>query len=445
MSVEDQLKDLKRIADYGIEKGLAFGADRVFVSCSYGKQSRVCFEKSDFNLAAKHEGTGLSITVHCQQKCGSASINTHNKQDVDAALKRALTLAKHSVKDDNLAMAPKSSYADIDLPSDPELTNLKLDQVIEMGKLLVSNLQTPLISVDNASVELSHGSRLIANSLGMEASDSSSSLNWSAMGMAIDGDDITSFDYESDFSSQWKLCPAGIEATAHRLSKKLISQLGAKKAPQSYRGQVLLCPTLLDELLLDPCIYHMVGGNIMDGKSRFEKSIGDTITNINFSLHDHPHDPTMRGCTAYSGEGVPTQTTTLIDKGTLKSHCDSVYSAKCRGTRATGNGGGPHAAVVTPGATSLNNLITAVDSPLLAPTRFSGNIDPITGDFSGLAKGGRWWNRGEDLGPVKELMIAGNAFEILNKPLLLSREVESDGGSFKLPYALVDGISVNAD
>ncbi len=445
MNEDKQLEHLKAIANYSLERGLKLGADKVFVSCSYGRQSRVCYEKNDFNLAARHEGTGLSITVHHQQKAGSAAINTHSKKDVDEALERALTLAKHSISDEHLSMAPKASYAEIDLPLDPELTHLSLDQVIEMGKLLVSALKSPLISIDTASVELSYGSRLIANSLGMEASDCSSSLNWSAMGMAIQGDDLTSFDYESDFSSLWSTCPARIGSTANKLSEKLIAQLGAKKAPNSYCGKALLCPTLFDELLLDPCVYHIMGANIMDGKSRFESNIGDEIVHPNLNLHDHPHNPNMRGCTAYSGEGVPTQTMTLIDKGVLKSHCDSIYSAKRRSTKATGNGGGPHAAFVTPGTTALKDLITSNEGPLLAPTRFSGNIDPITGDFSGLAKGARWWENGKDLGPVKELMIAGNAFELLKNPLLLSQEFETDGGSFQLPYALVDGVSVNAD
>jgi predicted Zn-dependent protease len=69
----------------------------------------------------------------------------------------------------------------------------------------------------------------------------------------------------------------------------------------------------------------------------------------------------------------------------------------------------------------------------------------MTGDFSGVAKGGRWWINGEDQGPVKELMMAGNIFDVLSRPVELSSEVETDGGYYQLPSALIDGVTVSSD
>jgi PmbA protein len=445
MNSAEDLAKLKNISDYTIEKALKLGAERVFVSCSYGKQSRVSYEKGDFNLAARHEGTGLAITVHADQKSGSASINTHDRQAVDGALKRALTLAKHSVPDEYLAMAPKATYQEIDLPIDPLLADMDLETVISLSKDFVSQLQIPKVSIDTASMEQSYGARHIANSLGMEASDASSSLNWSAMGMAVDGDDVTSFDYDGDFCSSQSDAETKISKTAKSLREKLISQLNAQKVSEGYTGQLLLCPSLVDELLLDPTMFHLLGGNIMDGKSRHANAIGSIIAPKNFTLLDDPHNTTMRGCTTYSGEGVPTKAMTILDNGELKTHFDSIYSAKRRGAKPTGNGAGPHVAVLKAGEHHLNGLRKRNEGPLLAPSRFSGNIDPMTGDFSGVAKGGRWWINGEDQGPVKELMMAGNIFDVLSRPVELSSEVETDGGYYQLPSALIDGVTVSSD
>ena len=79
---------------------------------------------------------------------------------------------------------------------------------------------------------------------------------------------------------------------------------------------------------------------------------------------------------------------------------------------------------------------------LLVVDRFSGNADPIKGDFSGVAKGSRLFINGEDAGSVTETMIAGNFFTIAEEILGVSRETEMVSGSFLSPYILVGGVSV---
>jgi predicted Zn-dependent protease len=77
--------------------------------------------------------------------------------------------------------------------------------------------------------------------------------------------------------------------------------------------------------------------------------------------------------------------------------------------------------------------------------RFSGNSDPIKGDFSGVAKSSRLFQRGEDRGSVTETMIAGNFFAIADAVLAVSKEVEIVSGGFASPYVLVDGVSVTGE
>jgi PmbA protein len=81
---------------------------------------------------------------------------------------------------------------------------------------------------------------------------------------------------------------------------------------------------------------------------------------------------------------------------------------------------------------------------LLYVDRFSGNQNPLTGDFSGVAKSSRLYKDGVDQGPVTETMIAGNMLHALHKLTGLSREVERVSGGLKSPSILLDGISVTA-
>ncbi len=73
-------------------------------------------------------------------------------------------------------------------------------------------------------------------------------------------------------------------------------------------------------------------------------------------------------------------------------------------------------------------------------SRFSGNVNPVNGDFSGVVKGGRLIKNGTIQHAVKEVMVAGNVFEALHRLNGLSRERKIIYDSI-LPYMRFDGIS----
>jgi PmbA protein len=76
--------------------------------------------------------------------------------------------------------------------------------------------------------------------------------------------------------------------------------------------------------------------------------------------------------------------------------------------------------------------------------RFSGSVDPASGDFSGVAKSARWVENGVEVRPVRETLIAGNAFELIERILALSSHNEPLMGSGRAPWALLDDLSVTA-
>ena len=74
--------------------------------------------------------------------------------------------------------------------------------------------------------------------------------------------------------------------------------------------------------------------------------------------------------------------------------------------------------------------------------RLSGSVDAASGDFSGAAKSARWVENGQVGGAVQEVMLSGNAFDLLAAGPTLTRERVRLGGSSRLPWALFDGVSV---
>jgi len=75
--------------------------------------------------------------------------------------------------------------------------------------------------------------------------------------------------------------------------------------------------------------------------------------------------------------------------------------------------------------------------------RFSGSVDEVSGDFSGVAKCGFRIRGGKLAEPVKETLIAGNAFDVLKALRALSRERKANPGEL-VPWALCSGISISS-
>ena len=80
----------------------------------------------------------------------------------------------------------------------------------------------------------------------------------------------------------------------------------------------------------------------------------------------------------------------------------------------------------------------------LVVKRFSGNSDPISGQFSGVAKNSWMLKSDGTKVPVQEVMIAGNLFDLLNQIVAVGSEQHSLMGNGLAPYIVVDGVAVTA-
>jgi PmbA protein len=75
--------------------------------------------------------------------------------------------------------------------------------------------------------------------------------------------------------------------------------------------------------------------------------------------------------------------------------------------------------------------------------RFSGNVNPVNGDFSGVVKGGQYIKKGNIEYAVKEVMVTGNVFDALNDLNGISKEQKILSDSI-LPYMRFENVSFTA-
>jgi len=138
-----------------------------------------------------------------------------------------------------------------------------------------------------------------------------------------------------------------------------------------------------------------------------------------------------------------------VGDGGLHRFLYDVRAARRAGTLPTGHAQGSARSMPSIGTTNLHLAAgTLSDAELLSGvgtglhvTRFSGNVDDVSGDFSGVAKGSFLVRRGKQLGPVKETLVAGNVFDLLPHILGMGQTLHKNMATTS-PAVLIDGVTV---
>lgn len=448
--VEQTQSGLTTLAETGLSEAKRLGADAAKIATSARWERRLVVEAGRYALANSLASRSLAIVVHKDHKKGSATVNSDNPGALSKAVADATALAAYSVPDEFLCMAKASEAPPakpLDFLFDDHLAEVELEAIQslmhEVLEILTRDKRVALDRFEMAADISLHG---LFNSFGVRQSERQTMLSWSYMGMARDGEEVTSFDYDSGFAFDWRSSPERAKRDAAAFAQKILSFLKPRQCP-SYKGAVLLSPRAVRELFADMMLYHMGGRQVMDAKSRWEQSLGQRVVSPLITVTDHPLDARFSGATSFDSDGLVTKTQTLVEQGILQQHLHDLYSANRTSARlgkaikANGTAGAPFAMAFAPGSTSFADLVSG-HNQLLMIDRFSGNSDPVKGDFSGVAKSSRLFIRGQDAGAVTETMIAGNFFEFAEKVLAVGNTLENVSGGFLSPYILVEGVSV---
>lgn len=420
------------------------GADRAKVVSKASIQVNLKVEAGEFTLANTLESQGLAMVIHKDQRKASATMNHLSPVTLKQSAKDAVSLSKFSLEDKFLTMpdtkqAPKtSSIAGI---FDDQVATKSLGELQELAQAcLIELTKDHRVRLDRCDFSIGVSWHGLYNSLGVRQSEFQTAVSWSYFGMAVDGEEVSGFDYDGRQVYQWSRAHHSSLSDAKEFVDRVTKNLRPGRCP-SYHGPVLLSPRAVEEILLGTMFYHMSGSSVMDQKSQWESKVGEKVASESLTLIDQPHRIDLAGTTSFDGDGLPTGDKTLIDTGALKLHLLDCYSANKLGKRSNAMNGGPFCLKMLPGKDSLKSMMSARNELLLID-RFSGNIDSIKGAFSGVAKSSRFLRNGQDQGAVTETMIAGNVFDLIQSIAAVSNTTEIISGAIELPWVVVDNVSV---
>lgn len=245
--------------------------------------------------------------------------------------------------------------------------------------------------------------------------------------------------------------------TAKETAKKL-ALAEQITSPPSGRIPVLFSP-LAGMILALPLMVALNGKNVYTQISPLVGKLGQQLFDEKITVIDDPSLPGKWGSTPYDGEGIPSRPNVLVEAGVIKSFFYDLKTAAQMGTESTGNGSrdlfsspSPSTTnfVINPGDTPVEQIIAGIDHAILVDSVIGlgqGNI--YSGAFSNPVALAFKIERGEIVGRVKEVSLAGNIYELLPQVEALSSETrwfidDTTETSCCLPYILLPEVNVVA-
>lgn len=437
------------------------GADEAEVVASAGRSASLGYEKGEAKTAHVARSQALGLRVFVDRRLGFVATNQLERGALEAAAVDAVALARSSPRDEaNVLPTPRAMGSDAvtpeqwDAAQDPALHGARIEEVAALTREFVDGVaaRDPRLSIDRAEVSVHAGVRVLRATTGLALEEADSGASGSVFGMAVDGDDVGGFDSRGMFVRRLADLAPALERAGARFAETCLGNLRAGAA-ESYRGPVLLSPEALRAILLAPLLGSVSALAVQRGRSKLANALDTVVAHPSLTLRDAPEDLALAGAQRFDREGQPARPFPIVDRGVLRSHLYNGYAAAVAGRVSTGHatggaqslpGLGVHALVVEGGdGGDLHDLARTLGRGLLVQ-RFSGSVESASGDFSGVAKSARWIEGGVVVRSVREVLLAGNAFELLRGALTLASEPELVHGSARIPWALVDGFTVTA-
>ena len=418
-------------------------AEQVEVLNLQNEKTMVEYEANQLKTCTVTETKGTAVRVIRKGRLGFAASSDANAMD-----RLAVNVLESAAYGDQASFSfPRHQPALAVKTFDLAIADLPIPRLVEIGREIL-DLVLPVEPEArcNISVERSLLSAVIRNQNGLDISFQTSPF---ALGLEIDrieGDDVLIL-YDQLGTTLWETDYLGF---ARRLVEKLKQ---ARKLTTIRPGwmPVLFAPAGSLALAL-PLTQGLNGKEVHKGTSPLRDKMGESLFDEKISLYD---DGTIAGkfsSASYDDEGVPRRRNVLIEKGVLKSFIYDLKTAAQSGVESTGNASRglfnpPEPAftnlVFQPGGTPLKDILAGIDEGILVEDLLGiGQGNTLSGAFSNPLALAFKIEKGEIVGRVKDLSIAGNIYDLLKEVAAVSQESQWVYSTFHAPYILIPEMNV---
>ena len=435
---------IERLLEQARRRGA--GADALW---RRAERTSVAFEWGRLKTAAVTEEAGVNLRVVSAGRVGVAGSTA-----VDVPPDELVTRA--------FAAAELGEILALPLPSPAPLPQVRthfdraaaasLDTLIGIGRQLAEGLAREGCQV-NVTVEREVAETRVANTAGAAAAYPSTGIAVSAELWRVSGDDVLAL---GDTFEGADLPEAlDLARVAQSINARLDLALTVVAPPEGALP-VVFTPAGLAAVLL-PVTQALSGKAVLQGISPLAGRLGEQVFAAAFSLTDDPLAPGRGASRPIDDEGVPSRTTSLVERGVVQRFIYDLETAARAGAASTGNG---QRGIFSKPVVGYTNLIIgdeargtgngALGGGLLRDIADGLLVDELIGVGQGNVSGGAFSHpvalayrieRGQITGRVKDAAIAGNSYDLLKRIGGFGTDRRWYGAR-STPSLLLDGVSV---
>lgn len=419
-----------------IDQALKAGAQAAEVYQASSESRSAIFEANRLKQIESSEEEGTALRVWKEGKVGLAV--AYGPIDGKALVEKALALSEFG------------EITPIDLARESLRTPEKVDEpvssqaLIDWGETVIQGVRERFEeTICSASFGVEMEAASLTNSDGLASYHRSRSLGGYVGAEWVRGDDFLAV-YEGDSDA--------VIPDSQKIIRRLLDRLEwAKENVQAPVGTypVIFTPNAVS-ILLGTILAAMNGRAVLEKSSPWTEKRGERLLSPLLTIRQDPNFGPFP--TPFDDEGTPTQVVNFLTKGVLQNFYGDRQVARTLGLPLTGNGmrdglgGFPKPGVVnailTPGTFSLEQLVAQVDRGLLVDQVLGGGAG-LSGEFSVNIDLGYALEKGKILGRVKDTMITGNAYKLLNQLLAVGQERFWEGALYT-PALLVEGVAMSS-
>ncbi|MBZ5538869.1 MAG: TldD/PmbA family protein [Acidobacteriia bacterium] len=430
------MADLKQLAVELVHRAIerrAAAADCLIVE---GDDFSVTVRRQQIETLKESGSKGLGLRVFVRSGDGARlqTATSHTSDLSETSLARLLedtvALARITSPDECAGLPEKewihSLAGELGIYSD-SIALLDTDQKIRLARdseKFALDFDPRIVNSDGSSFSSSLQRVILANSSGFAGEYQSSGCSLNTVSIAAekapDGSGAGSMQRDGWYSNAVDFARLETpEVVGTNAAKRTLSRLGARK--------ISTCevPVIFDPLtarsLLENLVDAVSGNSIYRHASFLVGRLGNKVASECVSVIDDGLMSAGLGTSPFDGEGVPSQTTPIIEHGILKNYLLNCYAARKLGLRTTANATrdvsgsprvGPTNFYLKAGTRPPSELIQSVERGVYVTDLIGFGVNVVTGDYSRGASG-LWIENGELTFPFEEVTIAGNLAEML--------------------------------
>jgi len=419
--------NLEQIANQAVEYSQKLGAKEAAVAVTHERRKMLKFANDSVTVMQSWDQTIPTVYLLSGRRRAGARVENPSidaLKEVMKTLKAAMDITKPGEVESALPKGP-FTYEPVPQTYDDRIPKMT-HELVDLAEEAINAAHAEGARRSSGVLVTIEWERHVKTSAGAEGRDKGTDIDLSIRAFVDD-----------DSSGQGNSCAARLEDFNPKLAGteagKIANQARNPVFGDEGKYRVLFGPSIMAEFMNRTADFA-TAYSVDLGLSPLAGKIGQKVASEKLTLLDDRRMPGGINSCSLDEEGYPTQRTTIIDHGTLKTYLHSSYSVAKYGGALTGSafyaggtwGIAPVAlnVVVEPGEYNQEELFEQVGDGLYLTNNWYTRFQNYqTGDFSSICRDGAFQiKNGKIERSVKGLRISDNMPRILQSITSLSKE-----------------------